>query len=85
MLRLGGWKISFQLRLAMPAASSSLIDPAIGQLMAATQSLDRERAVLAGQRHGAMWSTFRRTWPTLDADALDAVAGGWAQPRTIRT
>jgi predicted transposase YbfD/YdcC len=30
----------------MPAASSSLIDPAIGQLMAAAQALDRERSRL---------------------------------------
>jgi hypothetical protein len=31
---------------AMPAASSSLIDPAIGQLPAATRSLGQERARL---------------------------------------
>ena len=30
----------------MPAASSSLIDPAIGQLLAAAQALDPERARL---------------------------------------
>lgn len=122
----------------MPAASSSLIDPAIGQLLAAAQSLDRERArllpvlaavpdprarrgvrhrlavilglalcaVLAGARSFtaiAEWaadadqaagdafgttgmvpceSTFRRTLQTLDADALDEAAGGWAQQRT---
>jgi predicted transposase YbfD/YdcC len=123
----------------MPAASSSLIDPAIGQLMAAAQALDPERArllpvlaavpdprarrgirhrlaailglalcaVLAGARSFtaiAEWaadadqgtrdalgitgavpceSTFRRTLQTLDADALDAAAGGWAQQRTV--
>jgi predicted transposase YbfD/YdcC len=122
----------------MPAASSSLIDPAIGQLVAAAQSLDREPArllpvlaavpdpralrgvrhrlavilglalcaVLAGARSFtaiAEWaadadqatrealgvtgvvpceSTFRRTLQALDADALDAAAGGWAQQRT---
>jgi DDE_Tnp_1-associated/Transposase DDE domain len=122
----------------MPAASSSLIDPAIGQLLAAAQVLDRERvrllpvlaavpdprarrgvrhrlaailglalcAVLAGARSFtaiAEWaadadqatrdalgitgvvpceSTFRRTLQTLDADALDGAAGGWAQQRT---
>jgi len=122
----------------MPAASSSLIDPAIGQLLAAAQALDPERArllpvlaavpdprarrgvrhrlamipglalcaVLAGARSFtaiAEWaadadqatrdalgvtgvvpceSTFRRTLQTLDADALDQAAGGWAQQRT---
>jgi predicted transposase YbfD/YdcC len=122
----------------MPAASSSLIDPAIGQLLAAAQVLDRERvrllpvlaavpdprarrgvrhrlaailglalcAVLAGAQSFtaiAEWaadadqatrdalgitgvvpceSTFRRTLQTLDADALDGAAGGWAQQRT---
>jgi hypothetical protein len=122
----------------MPAAPSSLIDPAIGQLLAAVQSLDRQPArllpvlaampdprarrgirhrlavilglascaVLAGARSFtaiAEWaadtdqatrdalgvtgtvpceSTFRRTLQTLDADALDEAAGGWAQQRT---
>ena len=122
----------------MPAASSSLIDPAVGQLLAAVQSLDPERgrllpalaavpdprarrgvrhrlavilglalcAVLAGARSFtaiAEWaadadqatrdalgvtgvvpseSTFRRTLQSLDADALDNAAGGWAQQRT---
>ena len=122
----------------MPAASSSLIDPAIGQLLAAARALDPERArllpvltavpdprarrgvrhrlamilglalcaVLAGARSFtaiAEWaadadqatrdalgvigvvpceSTFRRTLQTLDADALDEAAGGWAQQRT---
>jgi predicted transposase YbfD/YdcC len=122
----------------MPAASSSPMDPAIGQLLAAAQSLDREHprllpvlaevpdprarrgvrhrlavilglavcAVLAGARSFtaiAEWaadadqatrdalgitgvvpseSTFRRTLQQLDADALDAAAGRWAQQRT---
>jgi predicted transposase YbfD/YdcC len=122
----------------MPAASSSLIDPAIGQLIAAAGCLDGEGgrllpvlaavpdprarrgvrhklaailglalcAVLAGARSFtaiAEWaadtdqatrdafgvtgvvpceSTFRRTLQTLDADALDQAAGGWAQQRT---
>ncbi len=122
----------------MPAASSSLIDPAVGQLLAAAQSLEKEPArllpVLAavpdprarrGVRHGlavilglalcavlagarsftaiAEWaadadqgtrdalgvtglvpceSTFRRTLQALDGDALDDVAGSWAQQRT---
>jgi predicted transposase YbfD/YdcC len=122
----------------MPAAPSSLIDPAIGQLLAATPSLGQDRArllpvlaaipdprarrgirhrltvilglavcaVLAGARSFtaiAEWaadadqatrdalgitgtvpceSTFRRTLQTLDADALDEAAGGWAQQRT---
>jgi predicted transposase YbfD/YdcC len=122
----------------MPAASSSLISPAIDQLLAAAQSLDREHgrllpvlaavpdprsrrgvrhrlavilglavcAVVAGARSFtaiAEWaadtdqatrdalgitgmvpceSTFRRTLQQLDADALDAAAGSWAQQRT---
>jgi predicted transposase YbfD/YdcC len=122
----------------MPAASSSPIDPAIGQLLAAAQSLDQQPgrllpvlaavpdprarrgvrhrlavilglalcAVLAGARSFtaiAEWaadadqgtrdalgvtgvvpseSTFRRTLQALDADALDAAAGAWAQQRT---
>jgi hypothetical protein len=122
----------------MPAASSSPIDPAIGQLLATAQLLDPDRArllpvpgavpdprarqgvrhqlavilglavcaVLAGARSFtaiAEWaadpdqetrdalgitgvvpceSTFRRTFQHLDADALDAAAGSWAQQRT---
>src|SRR5215469_9385489 len=122
----------------MPAAPASVTDPAIGQLLAAAQALDEERArllpvvaavpdprarrgvrhrltailglavcaVLAGARSFtaiAEWaadtdqgtrdalgitgvvpceSTFRRTLQQLDADALDKVAGAWAQQRT---
>jgi hypothetical protein len=122
----------------MPAASSSPIDPAIGQLLATAQLLDPDRARLLpvlgavpdprarrGVRHQlavilglavcavltgarsftaiAEWaadadqetrdalgitgvvpceSTFRRTLQHLDADALDAAAGSWAQRRT---
>ena len=123
----------------MPAAQSSPVDPAIGQLLAVAQSLGQERAhllpvlaavpdprarrgvrhrlavilvlavcaVLAGARSftaigewaadadqgtrealgitGAVpcESTFRRTLQLLDADALDAAAGSWAQQRTV--
>ena len=123
----------------MPAAPSSLVDPAISQLLAAAQSLGQERAhllpalavvpdprarrgvrhrlavilglavcaVLAGARSFtaiAEWaadadqgtrdalgitgvmpceSTYRRTLQHLDADALDAAAGTWAQQRTV--
>jgi predicted transposase YbfD/YdcC len=122
----------------MPAAPSSLTDPAIGQLLTAAQVLSGARArllpvlaaipdprarrgvrhrlavilslavcaVLAGARSFtaiAEWaadadqatrealgitggvpseSTFRRTLQNLDADALDDVAGTWAQQRT---
>ena len=123
----------------MPAAPSSLVDPAISQFLAAARSLGQERAhllpalavvpdprarrgvrhrlavilglavcaVLAGARSFtaiAEWaadadqgtrdalgitgvmpceSTFRRTLQHLDADALDAAAGTWAQQRTV--
>jgi predicted transposase YbfD/YdcC len=122
----------------MPAAPSSLTDPAIGQLLSAARALDGDRArllpvlaavpdprarrgvrhrlaailglavcaVLAGARSFtaiAEWaadadqgtrealgvtgvvpceSTFRRTLQHLNADALDDVAGAWAEQRT---
>jgi hypothetical protein len=61
----------------MPAAPSSPIGPAVGQLLTAADGLGGNRALLL-----QVLDAVRRTLQSVDADALDDAAGAWAQQRT---